>query len=86
MQYHSWHETHYGIILSFSPSCTVLVKSQCRSVMHPNSFCTKNLVVNQFSSVFPEGGVEDLELAFQDHFARGGMMYIHLLTSSICGA
>lgn len=84
VQYHSWHETHYGIISSFSPSCTLLVKSQCWSVIHPNSLLTENLVVNPFSFTIPESGIEDLEPAFQDHFARCWMMCIHLL--SLCMA
>lgn len=85
MQYRSWHERH-GIIASFFPSHILLVKSQCRSVMHPNYFLTKNLVVNLFSSIISESGIEDLEPAFQDHFGRSWMMHIHFPTISMCGA
>lgn len=71
---------------SVSLSCTLLVKSQCQSVMHLNSFLTKNLAVNLFSSIIPEADTEDLELSFQVHFARSWIMYSRLLSSSTCCA
>lgn len=39
-----------------------------------------------FSSIFSESDFEDLEPAFQDHFATSWMMYICLLTTTMCGA
>lgn len=51
-----------------------------------SSFLAENLAANLFSSTLPESEIEDVEPAFKEHFARGGMMCVHLLTSSICGA
>jgi len=49
-------------------------------------FLTENLAANLFSSTLPEIEIDDLEPALKQHFARGGMLYVHLPTSSICGA